>query len=64
MNGLIEAIILEIIIPEVGAILRKKPDATDADVIAEFQARRDRIIAKGRTFLAETRVTDSVERTD
>lgn len=54
MTGIIEAILINIIIPEVASILRKKPGATDDEVIAEFQARRERIIAKGRSFLAET----------
>lgn len=54
MNGLLEAILVEIIIPEVAAILRKKPDATDAEVIAAFHARRERMIEKGRTFLRDT----------
>lgn len=62
MTGLIEAILINIIIPEVGSILRKKPDATDAEVIAAFQARRERIIAKGRTFLSAT--DDSVKPAD
>lgn len=54
MTGLIEAIITEILIPEIAGILRRKPDATDAEVIAELAARRDRIIAKGKAFLSET----------
>lgn len=53
-GGLIEAILIHVIIPEVAAIIRKKPDATDDEVIAEFEARRARIIAKGRLFLEET----------
>lgn len=54
MNGLLEALLTEVVIPEVAAILRAKPDATDAEVIAEMYARRARIISKGRAFIAET----------
>lgn len=54
MNGLLESIIIHILIPEVARVLRKKPDATDAEIIAEFSERRQRIIDKGRAFLAET----------
>ena len=61
MNGLLEAILTEIIIPEIASILRNKPNATDAEVISEWLARRQRIIKTGRTFLA---ATDSEERTD
>jgi len=54
VNGLIEVLLVNLIIPEIAAILRRRPDATDDQVIAEFQARREHIIAKGRAFLAET----------
>ena len=54
MNGLIESILISIIIPEVADILRGKPEATDAEIIAAFQARRERIISQGRAFLRDT----------
>jgi hypothetical protein len=54
MTGLIEAILVNILIPEIAGILRKKPDATDAEVIAEMETRRASIIAKGQQFLSET----------
>lgn len=60
MGGLLEAILINIIIPEVASILRKKPDATDDQVITEFLSRRDRIIKKGRAFLSETGPTPDV----
>lgn len=60
MGGLLEAILINIIIPEVAAILRKKPDATDDQVITDFLSRRDRIIKKGRGFLSETASTPDV----
>lgn len=54
MNGLLEALLVEVLIPEIADILRKKPESTDADVIAELQDRRARGIAVGRAFLRDT----------
>jgi len=51
---MIEAIITQILIPEIAAWLRKEPDLTDAQIIARYQTRRDDIIGKGRGFLADT----------
>jgi len=51
---MIEAIITQILIPEIAAWLRKEPDLTDAQIIARYEARRDRIIGTGRGFLADT----------
>lgn len=54
ITGILESLLIHILIPEVARIVREKPQSTDAEIIAEFNVRRQRIIDKGRTFLAET----------
>lgn len=54
MTGIIEALVLQVVIPEVAKLLRKEPNLTDEEIIARMEARRDRIIQQGRRFLAET----------
>jgi hypothetical protein len=52
--SLLDEIILQLILPEVAAWMRKEPDLTDEQIIARYTQRRANIIAKGKGFLAET----------
>jgi hypothetical protein len=65
-DGIVDAVITELLIPQIAAWLRKEPGLTDAQIIERYQNRRARIIAKADLFLDETKptVTDSIERTD
>lgn len=53
-TGIIESLIIHLLIPEVARVLRKNPDATDADIIVELELRKQRIAEKGLAFLART----------
>ncbi len=53
-EGLLDAILINIVIPEVASILRREPGLTDDQIIARVYERKSRIIARGRAFLAET----------
>ena len=57
MSGILDALILQILVPEViGVIKRRHADVTitDKEVIAALHANADGIIARGRAFLART----------
>jgi hypothetical protein len=53
-DRLIDAIVVNVLIPEIGRLLRGNPGMTDAEIIAQYKARRVRIIADGRAFLADS----------
>jgi len=52
VNPLIHTILINVVIPEIAALLRRKPGMTDAEVIAAVQQIADRVIRVGEAWLA------------
>lgn len=53
-DGIVDAVIIELVIPQIAAWLRKEPGLTDAEIIDRYRRRRTRIVAKADAFLDET----------
>ena len=53
-DALIDALVINILIPELASWLRREPGLTDQQAIDRWSERREAIIATGRAFLDET----------
>lgn len=52
MSGLLTAVLIHVVIPEVARLLRREPGMTDAEVLAAVEPLAQRVIQTGEAWLA------------